>query len=74
MIVQVRTRRKRQRIDNFGASGCWSADPIGAAWNEANNNCHADLPARVTRERAGRFLYNVRYDNRTSSTELSKRL
>lgn len=41
--LAVQTRRLHQVIDNFGASGCWSADPIGSTWSEAKKNELADL-------------------------------
>ncbi len=41
--VRVETTRRYQRIENFGASGAWSIDPIGREWNDANKNAVADL-------------------------------
>lgn len=43
IIVRVDTARRYQRIENFGASGAWSMDPIGREWTEANKNAVADL-------------------------------
>jgi O-glycosyl hydrolase len=43
VTVQVHTRTPRQRIDNFGASGCWMMDPIGTQWSDENKNRLADL-------------------------------
>lgn len=41
--LSVSTRRTRQVIENFGASGCWSMDPIGAMWSDENKRRIADL-------------------------------
>lgn len=41
--VEVALSAPRQVIENFGASGCWSADPIGSTWSEAKKNQLADL-------------------------------
>ncbi len=43
IAVQIDTGRRYQRIENFGASGAWSIDPIGKEWSEANKNTLADL-------------------------------
>ena len=43
LILTVRTAQQFQVIDNFGASGAWSMDPIGAEWTEENKNRIADL-------------------------------
>ncbi|MES2460322.1 MAG: glycoside hydrolase [Armatimonadota bacterium] len=41
--VTVSPRRRRQVIENFGASGCWTMDPLGETWGEADKNRIADL-------------------------------
>jgi hypothetical protein len=41
--LTVRTRERRQRIDNFGASDCWSMDPIGKEWGREAKEQVADL-------------------------------
>lgn len=41
--VRIHTKQRYQRIENFGASGAWSTDPIGKEWTEANKNLLADL-------------------------------
>lgn len=41
--VRVATNRRYQRMENFGASGAWSIDPIGKEWSEENKNRLADL-------------------------------
>jgi O-glycosyl hydrolase len=41
--VTVSSRRRRQVIENFGASGCWTMDPLGAAWGDEHKNRIADL-------------------------------
>jgi O-glycosyl hydrolase len=43
LVVHIDTARRYQRIENFGASGAWSLDPIGKEWTEANKNILADL-------------------------------
>lgn len=43
ITVRVDTGRRYQRVENFGASGTWSMDPIGKEWTEANKNTLADL-------------------------------
>ncbi len=43
VTVEVDTGRRYQVIENFGASGAWSIDPIGKEWSEANKNALADL-------------------------------
>jgi hypothetical protein len=41
--LRVHTSRPRQAIEHFGASGCWSMDPIGEAWTEPNKERLAEL-------------------------------
>lgn len=41
--VVILTERKRQRIEHFGASDCWSMEPIGKSWSEKNKERFADL-------------------------------
>lgn len=41
--VHIDTDHRYQRIENFGASGAWSIDPIGKEWSEENKNRLADL-------------------------------
>ncbi|MGQ9739320.1 MAG: glycoside hydrolase, partial [Armatimonadota bacterium] len=41
--VRVATNLRYQRMENFGASGAWSIDPIGKEWSEENKNRLADL-------------------------------
>ena len=43
VTVHVETGARRQVIDNFGASGAWSMDPIGRAWGDEDKNRLADL-------------------------------
>ncbi len=42
--VTVSSRRRRQVIENFGASGCWTMDPLGAAWGEADKKTIPTAP------------------------------
>jgi hypothetical protein len=41
--VRLLTARPRQIIEDFGATGCWTMDPLGAAWPEAEKRHIADL-------------------------------
>ncbi|HEY0075277.1 MAG TPA: glycoside hydrolase [Abditibacteriaceae bacterium] len=43
LLLHVHTAERRQIIDNFGASGAWSMDPISKTWSEENKNRLADL-------------------------------
>ena len=43
------TTRPRQTIDGFGASDCWSLDPIGRAWSDENKERLAELLFSRTR-------------------------
>ncbi len=43
LSITIDTRKPRQRLDHFGASGAWSLDPIGSAWSDAGKNRLADL-------------------------------
>ncbi|MEJ6951432.1 glycoside hydrolase [Natronospora cellulosivora (SeqCode)] len=41
--IKINTENKFQQIDNFGASGAWSIDPIGIEWGKEKKNEIADL-------------------------------
>lgn len=43
ITLHVHTAQSKQKIENFGASGAWSMDPIGKTWSEENKNRLADL-------------------------------
>lgn len=41
--VRIRTTERRQEIQGFGASDCWSINPIGEQWSQENKERLAQL-------------------------------
>jgi hypothetical protein len=42
-IFTINYQNKKQKIHDFGASGCWNSENIGKFWPEQKKNCIAEL-------------------------------